>query len=144
MTKKKEATGVAEFNPQFPNASLDLEQFDYDKTGELTGQSFKDYLALLEELCPERGITRHTNTMFDFEWHLAKPVFNELYPGIPNSPKYLDGIVLKTDPKKMTSVVSKTRISIHHARTLNAQIENEHSRNGHGRYLLLIIPKSES
>jgi hypothetical protein len=135
-SKLKSAAEVKPYEPGNPNSCLDL-NFDYTK---LTGEEFKRYNDYLEEVCPELGIHEHTNRGFDFVLCRAKPVFKERYPGIPNSPIDLIGIELKTDPQTQTAVKHKTRIPFRHARTHNAQIENEHSRTGHGSYYLLVKP----
>lgn len=136
MAQKSNGEAI-DFDPKNPNAILDLSKFDYDKTYLLKGESFKDYISLLEKLCPKEGHARHTDTGFDFELHEAKPIYEVRYPGIPNSPSDLVGVELKVNPKTNSSVLYKTRISIKHARDLNLQIENAHSRAGFGRFFLL-------
>jgi hypothetical protein len=143
------------FDPKNPNAILDLDQFDYHnsdgfkgelkqiksddpkKNGAWIGEEFERYLDMLEELCPEAGIKEHSDSSFMFELHRAEPIMKERYPGIPNSPYDFVGIRLKVTQPSGTSVVHQTKIPIRHARNLNSQILNAHSRSGHGTYYLL-------
>jgi len=127
-----------EFDTSNPNRILDLSDFDYNN---LTGENFKNYNALLDEVSPELGVTANTFKKFIFEEHRADPVIKEQYPGMPNSPKFLDGIKLKISPANNTSLVRTTKILIAHARTLNNQIMSEHSRQGNGHYWLLKLEK---
>lgn len=127
-----EDTDVNEYDPKNPNASLKLD-FDYTK---LFGKEFDRYIGLLEELSPAGGFA--SPKMYDFELWRMKPVIEERYPGLPNTPKDFKGVEFKEDEPKL---IAKTRITISSARDYNQQITNEHSIKGYGKYYLLKQPK---
>ncbi len=124
---------ATQFDPRNPNASLNLKGFDYK---DLTGEPFKKYEALLEELSPVLGHAEHTDSLFDFELHRVEPVFKEVYPGLPKTPIYLDGVKLKSVSGN-ASLVHKTRITIKAAREMNNQIHNRDHSMTHGKYYFL-------
>lgn len=124
----------AAFDPANPNKLIDR-RFNYSKLSDPT--EFEAYLKYCEELCPYQGITDNTFRLFDFELYRCKPIIQERYPGLPNSPKDFVGLIV--DEKRMGPVIT-TRISFEHARNNNAQILNAHSLAGHGKYYLLKMP----
>lgn len=123
-----------------PNDALDLKGFDYKK---LTGKMFEKYVRLVgdrefkildEETGKEVGITGELlqNDHFDFILVKAQPIFKPRFPGVEGTPNDFIGIkVLADEP------IHTTRIAVKTALEMNAQISNQHSRAGHGKYYLL-------
>jgi hypothetical protein len=130
--KRAEAT-----KPASPNDELDLDGFTYE---ELTGQSFKDYVGLVGDhsaaeivngkVVPIRG-SLEENKSYDFVLLKAKPVMQERFPGMENSP--WDYVGLNAEGKPLHT----TRIPVKTALEFNRQILNAHSRAGHGKYYFL-------
>lgn len=117
-----------------------LDSIDYKN---LKGDNFKKYVELVGDRSystideetgkeiPVVGKLRQDQS-FDFQQFRAKPVFKDRFPGMENTPKDFVGIEIVRDAPEHT-----TRIPVHVALEFNAQILNQHSRAGHGRYYLL-------
>jgi hypothetical protein len=121
-----------------PNADLDLSEFDYKQ---LKGESFKKYAELvgdaafrnIDENGEEKPVpgTLLADKEYDFHQFRVRPIFKIRFPGVKDSPKDFVGMELVNDVP-----IHTTRISVKTARSLNAQITNEHSR-ANGKYYLL-------
>jgi hypothetical protein len=121
-----------------PNDELDLSGFNYE---DLTGQSFKDYVALVGDHSameiidgvdvPMRGELQQ-NKSYDFVLLKAVPVMVARFPGMKDTPYDYVGIKVK-EPKP----IHTTRITVKTALEHNRQILNAHSRAGHGKYYFL-------
>jgi hypothetical protein len=128
-----------EYDPSSPNSQLNLSQFNYEG---LTGESFKEYVSLVGdrsfiELNDEGRATPVTGKLmlqdkYDFVLLPAVPVMKVRYPGVKDSPIDYVGIKAKT-----LQPIHKTRIPVSAALEYNAQIINQHSRAGHGKYYFL-------
>lgn len=122
-----------------PNDELDLEGFDYKN---LTGEKFKEYVRLVGDrsyqekndvgkYVPVNG-SLLLEEKYDFVLLPAQPVMVARFPGMENTPWDYIGVKAKgTDP------IHTTRISVKTALEYNAQIINQHSRAGHGKYYFL-------
>jgi hypothetical protein len=122
-----------------PNGTLDLSGFDYEN---LTGESFKEYVRLVGDrsyaerndegkYVPVNGELLQQDK-YDFVLLPAVPVMVERFPGMKETPIDYVGIKAKT-----TKPIHKTRIPVATALEYNAQIVNQHSRAGHGKYYFL-------
>lgn len=122
-----------------PNDELDLEGFDYKN---LTGEKFKEYVRLvgdrsyLEKNDANKYVPVNGSLLleekYDFVLLPAQPVMTARFPGMENTPwDYLGVKAKSTDP------IHTTRISVKTALEYNAQIINQHSRAGHGKYYFL-------
>jgi hypothetical protein len=108
----------------------------------LKGETFKKYVQLVGDrsfveindegkAVPVVGKLQQ-NDSFDFEQYRAKPIFKDRFPGMEGTPRDYVGIEIIRDKPEHTS-----RIPVSVALEFNAQILNQHSRAGHGRYYLL-------
>ena len=125
-----------------PNAKLDLSGFRYkNERGQFTGEDFKRYV----ELVGDRSYLEITDEgekpvygqlklddQYDFVLFKAKPIRKARYVGIKDSPIDYVGIEIVNDQPIHTS-----RMSIKSVLEFNAQILNQHSIAGHGKYYLL-------
>lgn len=130
--------GEKEEKPASPNDSLDLSEFNYKK---LTGDSFKKYVELVGDRSykeivegEERPVRAKLleNDSYDFELYKAKPIRKARYTGVAGSPMDYIGLEIINDTPIHTS-----RMPVKNAQELNAQILNQHSIAGHGKYYLL-------
>lgn len=127
-------------NASSPNDALDLKGFNYKN---LTGASFRKYV----ELVGDRGfveIDEETGKpipvpgslpqdgMFDFVQMKARPIIKDRFPGMPDTPKDYVGLQTIDD-----TPIHQSRMAIKQAHELNAQILNQHSIAGHGKYYFL-------
>jgi hypothetical protein len=122
-----------------PNEELDLDGFNYES---LTGETFKEYVRLVGDrsyaeqndegkFVPVNGSLLQ-QSKYDFVLLPAVPVMRERFPGIENTP--IDYVGIKA---KSLTPIHKTRIPVSTALEYNAQIINQHSRAGHGKYYFL-------
>lgn len=95
--------------------SEEIVKFDYEN---LIDDNFKAYRAHVATL--------PLHQMTDYHVYKVEQVIKELYPGLPDTPKYLAGIRI-TNNKPLHA----TRVAPHVANELNAQLPNT------GRYYLL-------
>lgn len=123
-----------------PDELAELASIDYKN---LKGEQFKKYVELVgdrsyrtvndetgEEL-PVVGKLRQDKS-YEFEQYRAVPIFKSRFPGIKDSPMDFIGVELLRDKPEHT-----TKIPVSVALEFNAQILNQHSRAGHGKYYLL-------
>lgn len=133
------ARSVGEYNKMQDTVSI-LAGIDY---GNLKGEAFKKYVSLVgdrsfvvldEETGQEKqvvGQLRQDQELV-FEQYRAKPVRRPRYIGVKDSPIDFVGIELvNTKPEHTTKIPVKVALEF------NAQILNQHSIAGHGRYYLL-------
>jgi hypothetical protein len=122
-----------------PNEELDLSGFDYKN---LTGEKFKEYIRMVGDrsylekndegnYVPVNGSLLQEEK-YDFVLLPARPIMVARFPGMENTP--FDYIGLKA---KDTEPIHTTRIPVKTALEHNAQIVNQHSRAGHGKYYFL-------
>jgi hypothetical protein len=122
-----------------PNDELDLDEFNYES---LTGENFKEYVRLVGDrsyterndegkYVPVNGSLLQ-NDKYDFILLPAVPVMVERFPGMKDTPIDYIGIKAKT-----LTPIHRTRIPVSTALEYNAQIVNQHSRAGHGKYYFL-------
>lgn len=122
-----------------PNGELDLSGFDYRN---LTGESFTEYISMVGDRSykkvddegreiPVNGELLQ-NDKYDFVLLPAVPVMKARFPGMENTPWDFVGIKAKD-----TVPIHRTRIPVKTALEYNAQIINQHSRAGHGKYYFL-------
>jgi hypothetical protein len=122
-----------------PNDELDLSGFDYKS---LIGESFKEYVSMVGDRSykevneegkeiPVNGELLQ-NDKYDFVLLPAVPVMKARFPGMENTPWDFVGIKAKD-----TAPIHRTRIPVKTALEYNAQIINQHSRAGHGKYYFL-------
>jgi hypothetical protein len=120
------------------SAAIDLTGFNYQ---DLTGESFKEYVGLVGDrsyvefidgkATPVNGsLLQHDQ--FDFVLLPAIPVMVPRFPGMKDTPYDFVGIKAKT-----LTPIHTTRIPVKVALEYNAQIVNQHSRAGHGKYYFL-------
>ena len=114
-----------------PNAKLKLD-FDYKN---LRGDEFQRYIDYCEKISPENNY--YDPNEYVFELRHAKPIFQERYPGLPNTPIDFVGIELGLENGVPAKPISTTQIPFRVAREMNIQVQNAHARAGHGRYYLL-------
>lgn len=124
-----------------PDPLAALASIDYNN---LKGEAFKKYVAIVgdrsfvvldEETGQEKQVVGQLqqDKEYDFELYRAKPIRRPRYVGVKDSPMDFVGIELvNTKPEH------KTRIPVKVALEANAQILNQHSIAGHGRYYLLV------
>ncbi|MDP4264917.1 MAG: hypothetical protein Q8941_20480 [Bacteroidota bacterium] len=105
---------------------IEIKKFDFKN---LTGDNWTAYLAFIDTL----PWGRH----FKFSLYAAVPIMKERYPGLKDTPIDMVGLTIKNDVPVNTS-----SIPIRIAKEYNAQILNEHSRAGNGRYYLLADSKA--
>lgn len=123
-----------------PNDELqdELEEINYK---ELNGENFKKYVEIAGdknfgevkdgEVKPVRGRLRDIDS-YDYDVFKAAPILKDRFPGMEGSPKDYIGVRIIND-----TPITSTRINVKTALELNAQILNQHSRSGNGRYYLL-------
>lgn len=125
-----------------PNAKLNLSGFSYkNQKGQFTGEDFKRYV----ELVGDRSYLEITDEgekavygqlklddQYDFVLFKARPIRKARYVGIKDSPIDYVGIEIVNDQPIHTS-----RMSIRSVLEFNAQILNQHSIAGHGKYYVL-------
>lgn len=104
-----------------PNDSLDLSKFDYDN---LTGEAWKEYREMFDKL------PGHENR--DFVQYMASGVFKTVLNDNADKETVLVGIKLN-----QSKPVNHTRIPVHMARNLNAQIMDRNNPASNSRYYLL-------
>lgn len=102
------------------NSDFDLSGFDYPN---LRGDAWKKYQEIESQLVAGKR--------YVFAIYKAYPIKKDMYPGIPDSPKSIEGIVLVNDaPIRVVTVEAK------HAMNLNAQLPNANMREACQYYLL--------
>ena len=112
----------------------------------LTGAAWARYQALtLGALAiPENKVESRSNPrtgglpanqMFDFEVYRCAAVKRELYPGMPNTPIYIDGVQLTTGTPE-----GSTRCTIKAANDLNQQVSNYAPNTPGLIYLIKKVP----
>ena len=120
MAEKKQPE-VKEYNPENPNADLDLSEFDYEN---LKGESFAKYQALVQSL---NGFQNR-----DFEQYMASGIFKMTLNANMDKEEVLDGIKLN-----QSKPLNKTRVPVNSIRNLNAQIMDKNNPHTNSRYYLL-------
>jgi len=120
-----------------PNDELELSVYNYDN---LVGDAFQKYVRLVGDYSvteivggkevPIRGELQE-NTRYDFVLMKARPIIQDRFPGMENTPKDYVGLIAEGKP------IHTTRISVKTALEYNRQILNGHSRAGHGKYYFL-------
>jgi len=137
-TKPPELPAVENQSQGSDLASI-LSGIDYKN---LKGETFKKYVQLVGDrsfveindegkAVPVVGKLQQ-NDSYDFEQYRAKPIFKDRFPGMEGTPRDYVGIEIIRDKPEHTS-----RIPVSVALEFNAQILNQHSRAGHGKYYLL-------
>jgi len=120
MAEKKQPE-VKEYNPENPNADLDLSEFDYEN---LKGESFAKYQALVQSL---NGFQNR-----DFEQYMASGIFKMTLNANMDKEEVLDGIRLN-----QSKPLNKNRVPVNSIRNLNAQIMDKNNPHTNSRYYLL-------
>jgi hypothetical protein len=115
-----------------------LADIDYSN---LKGEMFKKYVSIVGDRSfieikdgqefPVRGQLLE-NQEFDFIQVKAKPILQPRYAGVQGTPMDYVGVEVTSDKPLHT-----TRMAVKQALEMNAQILNQHSRAGHGKYYLL-------
>lgn len=130
---------VGEYGQAQDHASV-LAGIDY---GNLKGEAFKKYVSLVgdrsftvvdEETGEEKQIVGQLRQDQElvFELYKAKPLRRTRYAGVKESPMDFVGIELVNNKPEHTTKIP-VKVALEH----NAQILNQHSIAGHGKYYLL-------
>lgn len=124
---------LPKYNPELAET---LATFNYEK---LQGEEFERYMQFAEgkKVNPTHPQSLRSgglpmNKTYDYAVYLAFPIWKELYPGMKDSPKMVDGIMLYTAEPH----IACTRIDSRRAAMFNHQIYNANSVSPTMFYLL--------
>jgi len=120
-----------------PNDELDLSGYNYDN---LVGDTFQKYVRLagdhsVTEIVEGKEVHIRgelmENKRYDFVLVKARPIIQDRFPGMKDTPRDYVGLIAEGKP------IHTTRIPVKTALEYNRQIMNAHSRAGHGKYYFL-------